>query len=392
MVSPPSSASHATRAIHADAYLSGPEVSASISTSTTFRHPSPAQIAAAEPGTYDAGWDPSEPSRDIYSRETQPTGTRIEKVLGDLIGGPTLIYSSGIAACFAILLRVRPDVIAVTGGYFGCHGSFDIYRRTRGEYKVNIIRLEDDFPRDKKVLVWLETPVNPTGESRSIAAYSEKTKAVNGVLAVDATFAPPPLQDPFKWGADIVMHSGTKYFGGHSDLLAGTVSVKDKAAWNELWLLLRSLRTLNLRIQRQAATSTAIAKWLHTLTGSAGGELAGVIKVVWHTTLQDNANELVGDGKQLSAGPACFGLLTTKPEYATQLANELKYFIHATSLGGVESLIEHRIISDPKCDPCLLRVSVGVEDFEDLRSDLEAGIRKVLEVSFSPFKLPGSSS
>ncbi|BGP12900.1 hypothetical protein JCM10213v2_006425 [Rhodosporidiobolus nylandii] len=391
-MAPPSSAHLATRAIHADAAYAGDPVSPAISTSTTFRHPTLEQQAAAPPGHYDVDWNPHNPSRHIYSRETQPVGTRVEKVLSDLIGGPTLIYSSGIAACFAILLHVRPDVIAVTGGYFGCHGSFDIYRRTRGTDQVSIIALDDEYPKDKKVLVWLETPLNPTGESRSIAAYSKKAKDVGATLAVDATFAPPPLQEPFKWGADIIMHSGTKHFGGHSDLLAGTVTVKSEEEWHQLfddrvhtgsnagsldtWLLLRSLRTLNLRIQRQAVSGTALAHYLHSLTGPDAGDLAGVIKTVWHTALQDDADQLIGEDKQLAVGPACFGFLTTTPQYAMQLAESLTCFIHATSLGGVESLVEVRIISDSKCDPCLIRVSVGVEDVEDLKADFAQAIRK----------------
>lgn len=99
------------------------------------------------------------------------------------------------------------------------------------------IYLDDEYPTDgKKVLCWLETPLNPTGESYSIEYYSKKIHSIpGGVLGIDSTFAPPPLQDPFKWGADIVMHSGTKYFGGHSDLLMGTLSVKTTEEWLKLW-------------------------------------------------------------------------------------------------------------------------------------------------------------
>ncbi|GAA5831891.1 hypothetical protein JCM11251_003922 [Rhodosporidiobolus azoricus] len=390
----------ATRAIHQDSSLSGPEVSAFISTSTTFRHPTPEQIAAADPGYYGDKWSPAEPSRDIYSRYTQPTLTRAETVLTGLLGAPTVVYPSGIAAVFAILLLVKPEVIAVTDGYHGCHGAFEVYRQTRGEDRVTIIKLDDEYPRDKKTLVWLETPLNPTGESRSIAAYSRKARAANAVLAVDSTFAPPPLQDPFKWGADLVMHSGTKYFGGHSDALIGTVSVKEKADWMKLWhnrtytgtnigsldawLLLRSLRTLTLRVTRQADTATALAQWLASLTRATPGSdvdgPAGVVEKVWHTSLQDGAPGLLGEGKQIEKGPACFGLLLKKESYATQLPHQLNYFVPATSLGGVESLIEQRIISDPGADPRLIRLSIGLEEFEDLKSDLMAGLRKVVKI------------
>ncbi|GAA5950463.1 hypothetical protein JCM21900_004813 [Sporobolomyces salmonicolor] len=398
----------ATIAVHADSALSGPEVAANISTSTTFRHPSPEEIAAAGPGTYDSLWDPAKPSRDIYSRYTQPTLTRAEKVLGGVIGAPTVVYPSGIAAFYAVLLHVRPDCVAIGTpdgpGYHGCHASLEVYRKTRGEGQVTKIALDDEYPTGKKVLVWLETPLNPTGESYSIEAYAKKVEAVGGVLGVDSTFAPPPLQDPFKWGAHIVMHSGTKYFAGHSDTLVGTVSVKDPKEWQSLWhnrtytgtnigsldawLLLRSLRTLNIRVLRQSKTATALAQWLVSLTpdrhsGSEDDLPVGVIEQVWHTALQSDAQDFIGPDKQMTAGPACFAMLLTKPIYAQYLPSRLSLFVSATSLGGVESLIEQRLVSDPGADPRLVRISVGLEDFEDLKTDLIAGLKKVIQVEKS---------
>ncbi|GAA5862984.1 hypothetical protein JCM1840_002346 [Sporobolomyces johnsonii] len=398
----------ATIAVHADSALSGPEVAANISTSTTFRHPSPEEVAAAEPGTYDSLWDPANPSRDIYSRYTQPTLTRAEKVLEGVIGAPTVVYPSGIAAFYAVLLHVRPDCVAIGTpegpGYHGCHASLEVYRKTRGEDQVTKISLNDEYPTGKKVLAWLETPLNPTGESYSIEAYAKKVHAVGGVLGVDSTFAPPPLQDPFKWGAQIVMHSGTKYFAGHSDALVGTVSVKDPKEWQSLWnnrtytgtnigsldawLLLRSLRTLNVRVLRQSKTATALAQWLVSLTpdnhsGSDDDAPAGVVQKVWHTALQSDAQDFIGPDKQLTAGPACFGMLLTKAIYAQYLPSRLSLFVSATSLGGVESLIEQRLVSDPGADPRLVRISVGLEDFEDLKADLIAGLKKVIQVEKS---------
>ncbi|GJN94752.1 hypothetical protein Rhopal_007844-T1 [Rhodotorula paludigena] len=384
---PTSTASVSTRAIHEDAPLAGVEVAAPISLTTTFRHPDP-ETDGVEPG-YAADWDPSNPSRDVYARETKPTTTRAEHVLSAVIGQPTLLYPSGIAAFWAILLHVRPDVIAITGGYGGCHAAIDIYRRTRGEDQVTLIGRDDQYPTGKKLLVWLETPLNPTGESFSIAHYAERAHQAGGILGLDATFAPPPLQDPFKWGTDVVMHSATKYLAGHSDLLAGTVSVRSQDDWKKLWedrtftganlgsldvwLLLRSLRTLNVRVRRQARTGTQLAQWLSTLVGVEGS----VVEHVHHTSLQSNADELLGDGKQLLDGPACFSFLLKSKEHAAKLPNRLNLFIHATSLGGVESLIEHRIISDPSSDPRLLRVSIGLEAFEDLKADLEQAFKVV---------------
>ncbi|GAA5994700.1 uncharacterized protein JCM10292_004303 [Rhodotorula paludigena] len=398
-MAPDDTCSLATKSIHQDSDLSGPEVAAFISTSTTFRHPSPEQIAAAEPGLYDANWSPATPSRDIYSRYTQPTLTRAERVLSSVIGAPTLVYPSGIAAFFACLVHVRPDVVAFTAGegYHGCHTSLEVYRQIRGASEVKTINLDDQYPTDKKVLVWLETPLNPKGESRSIEAYAKKAHAAGAVLGIDSTFAPPPLQDPFKWGADIVMHSGTKYFAGHSDALVGTLSVKNKTDWLKLWhartytgsnigsldawLLLRSLRTLSVRVTQQSRTATALAQWLASLArAEPGSDLdgpGGVVETVWHTALQRDAGELLGKGKQMESGPACFAVLLKKEVYAQYLPHRLKLFIPATSLGGVESLIEQRRVSDPGADPRLVRLSIGLEDFEDLKADLIQGFKAV---------------
>ncbi|KAK4706000.1 hypothetical protein P7C70_g203, partial [Phenoliferia sp. Uapishka_3] len=330
-------------------------------------------------------------------RYTQPTLTRAEQALTAVIGAPTLMVPSGIAAVFIALCHYRPDVIAITDGYHGCHGAIGVYSSVRPGVKV--IELEDPFPTGVPFLCWVETPLNPTGESRSIAHYAKKTHDVGGTLFVDSTFGPPPLQDPFRWGADCVMHSATKYFGGHSDALSGTLSVKGKDDWHalwhirtytgqsvgslEAWLILRSVRTLALRVNKQSQTATALAQWLASLVRAApGSDLdgpGGMIEKVTHTSLQNNGTPWIGEGKQMSAGPATFAFWTTKAEYAAQLPHQLGLFTPATSLGGVESLIEQRLVSDPGAHPCLIRVSVGIEDFQDLKADLTAGFKKVAQ-------------
>ncbi|GAA5955198.1 hypothetical protein JCM3765_003242 [Sporobolomyces pararoseus] len=403
----------ATKAIHLDHRLAGPEVSANISVSTTFRHPDPEEVASKPEGFYDTAWQANEPSRDIYSREGQPTLTRAEKVLEGVIGHPTLVYPSGLNAFYALLLHVNPDVVAIGTkdgpGYHGCHGGLDVYLRTKKlDKKTSKIFIDDEFPTDgRKVLCWLETPLNPTGESYSIEYYAKKIHAIpGGVLAVDSTFAPPPLQDPFKHGADIVMHSGTKYFAGHSDTLIGTLSVRSTEEWMHLWsdrtfvggvcgsldawLLLRSLRTLNIRIQRQSKTATALAQWLNSLTAEnyansgeeEGNGTKGIVHKVFHTSLQKDASELLAEdgSKQMTSGPACFAVLLEKEIYAEYLGSRLQLFFNATSLGGVESLIEQRKVSDPSCDPRLVRLSIGLEDLEDLKGDFRQAFKKVIEI------------
>jgi len=209
-----------------------------------------------------------------------------------------------------------------------------------------------------------------------------KVHAIGGHLLVDSTFGPPPLQYPFKWGADCVLHSGTKYFGGHSDLLSGVLVVKTLDEWKtlhsnrtflgsmmgslEAWLLLRSLRTLHLRVPRQSATATAVAQWLNSASvASFDGIPGNIIIKVWHSSLQQKDVRGFEPNEQMEGGwNATFAILLSKPEYAAVLPHSLKYFVPATSLGGVESLIEHRVQSDASADPRLLRISIGVEDLE----------------------------
>ncbi|KAK4058124.1 hypothetical protein OIO90_000863 [Microbotryomycetes sp. JL221] len=378
----------ATKALHGDhAWIQRDEVSPLLSLSTTFRHPTPEQLSQATDGSLSSNWDPSNPGRDIYSRYTQPTLTRTESALTAIIGQPTIAYPSGISAVTAILHYAHPDVIAVTDGYHGSLTAIALYREIRGEQNVKVIKLEDEYPRDGgKLLVWLETPLNPTGEARSIKFYADKAHAVGGIVAVDSTFAPPPIQDPFKWDCDIVMHSATKYFGGHSDVLAGTVSVKGRDAWLKLWhnRTYTGSNLGSLRVPRQVETATALAQWLQSLTRAApGSDLdgpSGVVDIVWHSTLQADARELVGPGKQMETGSACFGLQTTKEVYATHLPHVLELFTPATSLGGVESLIEQRVLSAPESDPRLLRLSIGLEDYVDLKNDLIRGFNKVIKI------------
>ncbi len=169
-----------------------------------------------------------DPGFHIYSRYSQSTNIRAEKVLSQIMGAHALTYSSGLSAAHAAVTFYAPRVIAIRKGYHGVHVSIDLYARGRD---VKLIDLDDDYesamagitPSNSKggLLVWVETPLNPTGEARDLVKYARKTHAIpHAHLVVDSTFAPPPLQDPFQQGADMVMHSGTKYFGGHSTCFA----------------------------------------------------------------------------------------------------------------------------------------------------------------------------
>ncbi|KAF9568962.1 cystathionine gamma-synthase [Agrocybe pediades] len=386
---------NATDLIHGDSHLARSEVAPSISVTTTFRNANPLQVSNTKLGDDDM----RNPTRHVYSRYTQDVSTRAEHILSKINEGFALTYSSGLAASYAALVFFQPKRIAIRGGYHGCHATIDVYKKTKG-IQLELIDLDAEYrPGD---LCWLETPLNPTGESRDIQYYADKIHKVGGKLLIDSTFGPPPLQYPFRFGADCILHSGTKYFGGHSDLLAGVLVVKTREEWDilhtdrtymgsmmgslESWLLLRSLRTLHLRVPRQSASATVLAQWLNCIAKTPVGETydgvpGGILLQVTHSSLQGKDARGFDPAKQMQGGwNATFSILLAKPEYATLLPHSLKYFVPATSLGGVESLIEHRIQSDPSSDPRLIRLSIGVEDVDDLKEDLKQGLKTVSSV------------
>ncbi|KAL0070853.1 hypothetical protein AAF712_002074, partial [Marasmius tenuissimus] len=236
-----------------------------------------------------------------------------------------------------------------------------------------------------------------------IKYYADKIHKVGGKLVVDSTFAPPPLQYPFKFGADCILHSATKYLGGHSDLLAGVLVVKTEEEWSSLmhdrtymgmvmgslegWLLLRSLRTLHLRIPKQSETATALVEWLHTVAKetSSGkdfdGVPAGVLSKVYHTSLQEPDARGFDPRTQMEGGfNATFSIDLSSVFYAKHLPGQTKIFVPATSLGGVESLIEYRARADPNESPVLVRISIGVEDLEELKDDLRRAFQKLTQI------------
>jgi len=245
-------------------------------------------------------------------------------------------------------------------------------------------------------LVHVETPLNPSGEAHNLELYAAKAKAAGAYLSVDATFGPPPLQEPFRYGVDVIMHSGTKYLGGHSDMLCGVLAAHpDRLGWAdglkadrvylgsvmgslEGWLGLRSLRTLELRVERQSRNTQSLVDWLASGLQDSQSAMSQVVDRIQHASLQKE--DLDGHGedgawlrRQMPRGfGPVFAIWMKSEEYARHLPSKLQLFQHATSLGGVESLIEWRAMSDPGVDKRLLRVSVGLEGWEDLRDDLKA--------------------
>jgi cystathionine gamma-synthase len=299
-----------------------------------------------------------------------------------------------------MLVYLNPRVVAIGAGYHGCHGVLQIFQKLT---KCKIVDLFDEKSWDNEAEGWslgkgdvvhLETPVNPTGNAYDIRYFAE--------------FAPPPLLDPFKFGADFVMHSGTKYFGGHSDMLCGVVAIsKARESWKEDywtmfgerlhlgavmgnmegWLGVRSLRTLELRVLRQSESAGKLVWFLNqAVTGKDESEEAKAVKAVVagveHASLQEKDMARGEDGKigwlkeQMPNGfGPVFGMHLKKAVYAKCLPSKLHLFHHATSLGGVESLIEWRKMSDATVAETLVRVSVGIENWEDLKRDIVNGCK-----------------
>ena len=308
----------------------------------------------------------------VYSRAEQPTRRRLERVLGALEGGHAVTYASGLAAAFAALQHVRPKRVLISAGYHGIHAVMERFRPD-GLAVAGI----GEEPREGDLL-WIETPKNPTCELEDIAEHARRAHAAGARLAVDSTFATPILQLPLALGADLVLHASTKFLAGHSDVMGGVLAVPDETQAQalraertisgavpgalEVWLTLRSLRTLSLRVLRQSESATRIAAWLESR-----------VPKVWHPSLRSHPGHALAQ-RQMRAPGGVLSMELDDPAAAQALPSRLRFFRDATSLGGVESLIEWRRKHDPSAPPVLLRISVGLEAPDDLIADLAQGL------------------
>lgn len=232
-------------------------------------------------------------------------------------------------------------------------------------------------------LFWLETPRNPDLKLADVAAYAKLARAHGAILVVDGTFAPPPLQYLLNLGAHCVMHSTTKYLAGHSDAVGGALVTNDEEVAQaltyergimgntpgnlETWLLLRSLRTLRLRVEAQSKNAAALAEALLKHPQ---------VTAVHHPSLPGHPQYALAQEQMVGGTGGVFAIELANAELAQALPAALKLFRNATSLGGVESLIEWRHQYDAEVSPCLLRISVGLEDVLDLVEDFESAIQK----------------
>lgn len=343
----------ATLALHADEDVEpGPDVAPALHVATTFTADNPQGL--------------------VYGRNDNPTRHRLEAVLGALEGGHAIVYGSGLAAVTAVLHHLHPKRVAITGGYHGTHAVLAQWA------PLGVEPVPADAKLGKGDLLWLETPKNPMCEVADIAGEVRRAHSAGAWVAVDSTFATPVLQRPLELGADIVMHSSTKFLSGHSDALGGVLAVADGERAKQLraeravqgsvlgvletWLTLRSARTLALRVQRQSESATRLAAWL-----------SKHVEKVWHPSLPGHPGHEVAKEQMRGPGGVLSVELATESQ-ARALPGKLHLFRDATSLGGVESLIEWRKRHDPKAPPKLLRVSVGLESVDDLIEDFRQGL------------------
>jgi len=338
-----------------------------------------------------------------YSRSNNPTRAALEEVLAKLEnGGIGLAFASGLAAIDAVLklLNTGDEIVAVDDIYGGAYRLFTHVYEKFG-IKINYVDTTDvsnviNAVTPQTKLIWLESPTNPTLKVSDIKAIAKVAGEHNALLCVDNTFASPILQKPLNLGADIVIHSATKYLGGHSDLIAGALVTKDaalgaklkfiqNAAGNVLgpfdsWLVLRGIETLSLRVFQQSNSALAVAKYL---------EEHPEVAAVHYPGLPSHPNHQIAKEQWKAFGSiVSFRLKNDTKAAATAFLQSTKLFHLAESLGGVKSLcclpaeMTHKSVPDAKrkavgITDSFIRLSVGIEEAEDLIADLAAGLKVI---------------
>jgi cystathionine beta-lyase/cystathionine gamma-synthase len=335
-----------------------------------------------------------------YARSQNPTRFALEEAVAEIENGKFgLVFGSGVAATDSVIKLLQPgdEVIASNDMYGGTYRLFTkIYEKFGIKFHyVNMQEAENirSYINDKTQLIWVETPTNPLMNITDIAAVAAISKGHNLVLCVDNTFASPYLQNPLDLGADIVMHSATKYLGGHSDVIQGCLVMNDKDLRDQLYfiqkscgavpgpmdcfLVLRGIKTLHVRMERHCENGERIAHWLRNHPK--------VARVYW-PGFTDHPNHAIAKAQMRGyGGMISFELKNDSLEEATRVLSSTHLFALAESLGGVESLINHPAsmthASIPReerikngLNDSLIRLSVGIEDAEDLIEDLAKAI------------------
>lgn len=348
-----------------------------------------------------------------YSRTNNPTRATLETIIAQLEKGSIgVAFASGLAAIDAVikLLKSGDEILAVDDIYGGAFRLFTHIYEKFG-IKVNYTdttNVENVFnavtPNTK--LIWIETPTNPTLKISDIAAIAKLAKAHGCLLCVDNTFASPALQKPLTLGADIVVHSATKYLGGHSDLIAGIVVAKDHEIGDKIkfiqnasgailapfdsWLVIRGIETLSLRVKQHGINAQAVAEYL---------EQHPAVDKVYYPGLKTHVNHDVAKRQAKGfGGVVSFTLRDDTEQAAVQFVTNTQLFKLAESLGGVKSLLCHPANMTHKSIPVekrrnagvadsLIRLSVGLEEVEDLINDLEQAFEAVKSLKANYYNL-----
>lgn len=351
-----------------------------------------------------------------YARTNNPTRETLENIIALLEGGERAsAFASGLAAIDAVvkLLETGDEILAVDDIY---GGAFRLFTHIYAKFgiKVNYTDTTDianvlDAITPKTKLIWLETPTNPTLKISDIEAIAKIARQYNILLCVDNTFASPALQQPIKLGADIVIHSATKYLGGHSDLIAGLVvsatqELGDKIKFiqnasgailspHDSWLVIRGVETLHLRVREHCRNAQKLAEYL---------EQHPAVDKVYYPGLRSHPNHHIAAKQQSGfGGIVSFTLKNDTESAARQVVCSTKLFKLAESLGGVKSLLCHPAQMTHKSIPVekrhasgvadsLIRLSVGLEDVEDLIKDIEQALDKaqkhIAEIKLETFQ------
>lgn len=336
-----------------------------------------------------------------YSRAANPTRQALEDALASIENGARgLAFASGLAAtdCLLRLFKAGDEIIAMDDLYGGTYRLFTRLYKDSG-IKFHFVDMNDLEGFEKLInentkLVWVETPTNPLMKLADIAEIAKITKKHNVLFAVDNTFATPYLQKPLDLGADIVMHSATKYLGGHSDVIAGALVIKDKVLGDELhfkqfatggtlgpmdsFLVLRGIKTLHLRVQRHCENGVKVAEFLMNHPK---------VERVYYPGLENHPFHEIAKKQMIGGfgGMVTFTFKSGAKQDAISFLENLKVFTLAESLGGVESLANHPALMTHASIPedkrkevgitdDLVRLSVGVEDAADLIEDLKQAL------------------
>ena len=326
----------------------------------------------------------------VYSRaEGTPTTDALEALLGELDRGRALAFASGMAAAAVVFQRlaVGARIAVPTDPY---HGVAGIVAEGEAQGRWTVRRLDQSDTAawvdavDECDLVWLESPENPLITVADLPTICSTPRSPDTIVAVDSTFATPLLQQPLSLGADVVMHSATKFIGGHSDLLAGVLVVDRDDLYDEFhqrrllhgasigameaFLTIRGARTMGLRLDRAQDNAMDLARRLDAHPGVVRVRYPGLVS---HPTHEVAARFMSGFGAMLSFET------TGDASRAAAVCERVELINHATSLGGVESTMERRnaIPGQQRIPPTLIRFSVGCEDVEDLWADLDRALR-----------------